>query len=438
MAKLPKIVRDRLRQGSKRSPVDLRSAANLSASLGGGRHPDANLLAAFAERRLAGSERTLLLGHLADCAQCRELVALAFPSPEVQAAVAEATRPGSGSPVWLRWPVWLGWGTLRWGVLAASVGVVLIGGFRAGVLRWPAPQSSGSMISKSPVVENKQPSVLRAANDSSSSARGASSPRRELAEVAQVPPAKRAHAFSKERDESRRAGQASAAQSQALTPSGLATLSDSLRAEKADSLPQQKSLGLRTAEVQAEATSKEKIEPASKASEAGRRRLSAMTQALTLPPPPPPATPGVVGAPQTLRFDQVRELAKDKRLLTAQWSIASVVGPYVDDSSPAIGRVERSLDGGKTWQELRVNDRVSFRAVAANGTEVWAGGSRGALYHSSDGGQHWARAPVGLGQGVVTDTIVGIDVGDRGHVRVTTEARETLVTADGGLHWKIR
>src|SRR5437773_3908738 len=161
MAELPKIVRERLRQRNNRNPLGLRSSGDLSASLGAGQHPDANLLAAFAERRLAGSERTLLLGHLADCAQCRELVALAFPSPEVQAALAEATRPASGSLGWLRWPVWLRWSALRWAVLATSVGIVLIGGFRAGVLRWPGSGKSGPTISKSPVAESKQPSVLR-------------------------------------------------------------------------------------------------------------------------------------------------------------------------------------------------------------------------------------------------------------------------------------
>src|SRR5207245_3114751 len=124
-------------------------------------------------------------------------------------------------------------------------------------------------------------------------------------QVAQVPPAKGALADSRERDESRGAGQAPAAQSQALTSGGFATPSDSQQAEKANPLPQQNSLELQTAEVQAEATSKEKIETASKASEAGRRRLSAVTQALT-PPPPPPAAPGVVGAAQALRPDQAR------------------------------------------------------------------------------------------------------------------------------------
>ena len=145
----------------------------------------------------------------------------------------------------------------------------------------------------------------------------------------------------------------------------------------------------------------------------------------------------MIGAAGALRFDQARDLAKDERRLSAQWSIASAVGPYAGESSPAIGRIERSLDGGKTWQELRVNDRVSFRAVAANGAEVWAGGSGGALYHSTDGGQHWARVPVGLGQGVVTDTIVGIDVANSRNVTVTTDAHETWVTADG-QHWESR
>ena len=497
MAELPEIVRARLRQRDKRGP-ELRSSGDVSASLGAGQHPDANLLAAFAERRLTGSERTLLLGHLADCAQCRELVALAFPSPEVQAAVAEAARPASGSPVWLRWPVWLGWDTLRWGVLAASVGVVLIGGFRAGVLRWPASQKSAPTISKSPADENKQPSILRAANDSSSSVRGAPSslgeraerdglesgnapakpaepprtpaqdragfkaklkkqetasapgarrakgvpqageaPTRGSLDIAQVPPAKNAEGYSKERDESHRASQASAAQSQALASGGFATPSDSLQAEKANPVQQQSSLELQTAEVQDEAVSKEKIGPASKASEVERRRLSAMAQALAPPSPPPTGSSGV-GAARALRFDQVGELAKDKRLLTAQWSIASVVGPYAGDSSPAIGRVERSVDGGKTWQELHVNDRVSFRAVAANGPEVWAGGSGGALYHSTDVGQHWTRVLVGLDQGVVTETVVSIDVGGSRNVRVATDAHETWVTADGGQHWENR
>src|SRR6266568_1616389 len=310
MAKLPKIARDRLRQRNDRSPVDLRSAGGLNAtraaSLGAGQHPDANLLAAFAERRLAGSERTLLLGHLADCAQCRELVALAFPSPEVQAAVADATRPRSGSSVWLRWPVWLPWGTVRWGVLAASVGFVLIGGFRAGVLRWPASHKSAPTISKSPADENKQPSVLRAANDSSSSLGGTSSLRRELAEVAQVPPAKRAQAHSNERDETRRTGQLpaaheSAAPDKAAPSIGFTAPSDAQQDRKVNRLPVQKSLGLQQVEVQADALAQKNTGRADfKAPQSAGENVIVGTPASS--PPPPPAQPKPVQATQALRL----------------------------------------------------------------------------------------------------------------------------------------
>jgi Photosynthesis system II assembly factor YCF48 len=159
-----------------------------------------------------------------------------------------------------------------------------------------------------------------------------------------------------------------------------------------------------------------------------------MRQALAAPPPPPPSA-NSVGVAGAIRLDQARALAKYKDRLSAQWSIASVVGPYEGGSSPMIGRVERSLDGGKTWQELHVDDHVSFRAVAAEGAEVWAGGSRGALYHSTDGGQHWTRVSVVSGQGTVTDAIVSIGIIGQERVSVTTVARETWVTTDGGQLW---
>jgi Photosynthesis system II assembly factor YCF48/Putative zinc-finger len=57
-------------------------------------HPDANLLAAFAEKKLQGREREEVLAHLGECADCREVLALATPER------APAARPVS--PAW-RW-----------------------------------------------------------------------------------------------------------------------------------------------------------------------------------------------------------------------------------------------------------------------------------------------------------------------------------------------
>jgi len=53
-------------------------------------HPDENLLAAFAERTLAGGERERVLAHLSDCPDCREAVFLAqqaVPQLEPQAGL---------------------------------------------------------------------------------------------------------------------------------------------------------------------------------------------------------------------------------------------------------------------------------------------------------------------------------------------------------------
>src|SRR3954467_5049252 len=75
-------------------------------------HPDADLLTAFAEHLLAGSERERVLLHLAACTNCREVVSLAMPDQseaEVVVPVAESS---------FRWPM------LRWTALAAAVIVV--------------------------------------------------------------------------------------------------------------------------------------------------------------------------------------------------------------------------------------------------------------------------------------------------------------------------
>lgn len=94
MLQLPKIVRSRL-------------AANSPD------HPDPDLLTGFLEGNLLDIERAIVLKHLSQCSDCRQVIALA--SPEFASARDFRLLP---QRVWFRLPV------LRWGALAACVAIV--------------------------------------------------------------------------------------------------------------------------------------------------------------------------------------------------------------------------------------------------------------------------------------------------------------------------
>ena len=130
------------------------------------------------------------------------------------------------------------------------------------------------------------------------------------------------------------------------------------------------------------------------------------------------------------------------------------------------GGLERSVDRGNSWQGVDVNAPNSassmssklaakaarakdksdtkkeaaappvFRAVAAMGAEVWAGGSAGALYHSSDGGNHWTRVVPLFAGSTLTGDVVTVEFSDPQHGKITTSTPEVWTTTDAGLTWQ--
>ncbi|MGO9087032.1 MAG: zf-HC2 domain-containing protein [Terriglobales bacterium] len=130
------------------------------------------------------------------------------------------------------------------------------------------------------------------------------------------------------------------------------------------------------------------------------------------------------------------------------------------------GGLARSFDQGRTWQDVDVNaapaaDFVSvemakaapakedckkvlkaaaapiiFRAVAALGTEVWAGGSNGALYHSADAGGHWTPVVPSSAGAILSGDILVLDFSDAQHGKVRTSTSEVWITSDGGQTWQ--
>ena len=79
-----------------------------------------------------------------------------------------------------------------------------------------------------------------------------------------------------------------------------------------------------------------------------------------------------------------------------------------------------------------------FRAlsVSSNAAEVWAGGSGGALYHTVDGGNRWARVVPSVGGVFLTGDITSIQFYDPRNGTVTTSNAEVWTTPDDGQTWR--
>ena len=190
--------------------------------------------------------------------------------------------------------------------------------------------------------------------------------------------------------------------------------------------------------------------------------------------PPVTVEAATVAAPQTADATMQQELpvATGGAGLTAR-NLAQL-------SIPALPRLPRwtitsagglacSFDQGKTWQDVDVNaapaagfasgamatkaapakedyaDKkvlkaaaapVIFRAVAALGPEVWAGGSNGALYHSTDAGGHWTQVVPSSDGTMISGDILVLDFPDAQHGKVTTSTSEVWITSDGGQTWQ--
>ena len=135
----------------------------------------------------------------------------------------------------------------------------------------------------------------------------------------------------------------------------------------------------------------------------------------------------------------------------------------------AAGALERSFDQGNTWQpvdvtanlasapastSLEVLPRTSrakkdtgkalkrdastpaFRAVAAVGSDVWAGGSAGALYHSLNGGNQWIRVFPASPGATLTGDIIRLEFPDSQHGKISTSTSEVWITSDDGQSWQ--
>jgi hypothetical protein len=102
----------------------------------------------------------------------------------------------------------------------------------------------------------------------------------------------------------------------------------------------------------------------------------------------------------------------------------------------AAGDLQRSFDGGKSWESVPVNPPGRLRAVAASGFQVWAGGNAGLLLHSQDAGGHFANVMVHKKHVRLTGDIVMLAFADARHGRLETADHNVWTTSDGGKTWQ--
>ena len=465
MQNVPNIVRGRLKVSSQ--PVH---------------HLGADMLTAFAERSLPTLERDIVLEHLSQCAECREIVALALPEQESPLTVASPSRG------WLTWP------TLRWGFAAAGIAVIV----SFGVLRYQRQSNTAIATNRvpPPTVSDAEPenkpvpavSVPAASLGQDSSALNATLATSEVS-PSEVPASKKAlpraneSAYQKLPITGRAFGQL--AHGPKMTANQLQQNANSFQAQVVPLSPpaplskQRLDDALRSAQAAPSAAPVQVQTEADKAESAKNdapkslqqlvihnEELSQQTSAYgtaELKRAKPAEQDSMSGlAPKAPGRSQttVAEARGSKILPIPRWSIDSA------------GSLQRSYDQGSTWQEVRVHDvavsggRVdevafsaarakskdtssdaqfdakkeavpaAFRAVAANGNAVWAGASGGLLFHSLDAGSSWSRVVPSVSGSSLTGDVVAIEFADSQHGKVSTSTSEVWVTADGGQTWK--
>lgn len=391
MQEISKIVLDRLQ---KQPPDEV--------------HPDANLLTAFAECGLAESERARVVKHLAHCGDCRDVIALALPALDEVGANAGAVAARRN---------WFSWPTLRWGLVAAgvaavaSVGVVQFehrqrpvrqGVFFAEVAR--NEPAAGVAQSMEPLIQAPAAKVAakQAAADTSSGdfARGRKNSLDKNPIEQRVP------------ERPRMAG----------TPTTLPTVA---RVEERGTIARNQIAQNQIADQLV-------------------HNSAASPDVVKAKNPAPAETPAAIASPnaplQTEPAMMVRALPR--------WSINSN------------GGLQRSFDAGGSWEDVNVEAAAvinvpqaarsdgseaqdekkaatppAFRAVAAIGPEVWAGGSKGLLYHSADSGTRWTKISPSSGDALLADDITSIQFSDAQHGTITTLSGEVWTTSDNGQSW---
>lgn len=449
MQQLPKLVRERLR---------------VSVT---GEHPDADLLTAYLEQSLTAQERLKMNDHLASCSECRQVLALAAPETISAAATTEGRRVPP--------PTWLHWNILRWGAAAACLvivgaAVMLNVSHKAGVSLQDTEMQTAHRAE--PAASAPAPSAPAAAPQNEAKA----APHRNLTSEKAVPPRTM-------RLDEKPASQPSSKKERGAVISGVG---GGIGGGAFRTAPQQKSKAEESAQAPAVVSRADSVgalvagktaAPLESSANAIRDQKDMETAGASgaAESPPPSSSAGgelsdrkplsmtqtveVTGAAPAVETDSVsvaksagRQKQEPAKQAAANQAaaifspkplaqVAATTKGMADFKTPRWslsenGLPQRSFDSGKNWEEVQVDHKRGFRALAAVGMDVWVGGKDGLLYHSGDLGLHWSQiTPASSGANLTAD-IVRIEFADPQHGRLIAGDGQSWVTSDGGKTWE--
>ena len=419
-------------------------------------HPDPDLLNAFAERALPESERTQVLTHLSRCSECRDVLALATVSANIpEKAAADFIDTARAS--------WFHWRTLRWGAVAACV--VIVG---SAVLM----KRDSLMMSRSAKIDavQEQPVANQLAYEGNreAPASGPALARPEAAISAAVePPSAKLTAEDKDKIANElparkelsgnpqgilskkvtgnlfTGGASEPRQPRGKTPIASATIGmrgtapaapvpsqEELKDFTATQTNNGKTLNIQgnseTVEVQAaapalEVNSTAPVSVDEKHEAPGKAKASSalvMFDRMT-----DGATTETATAKRATGVRATRERMSSANARLSRWTISSD------------GQLQHSVDSGNTWQPVVVAEHATFRALSANGPDIWVGGPAGLLYHSFDSGAHWIQVKPATSDTSLKADIAAIEFTDIRQGKITTASGEVWLTDDAGQTW---
>jgi hypothetical protein len=394
---------------------------------GGVPHPDADLLTAFTEQSLTKREREEVLAHLASCADCRDVIALALPEASLSRPIEDPVKP-----LFWRWPV------LRWGAVAASVVIVAvavsIGNIEHNRSVQKLAQSrsdAASPISVPPAatVQREQTGLIASnkLEEPRMQVSGSSGVQRPKVRYERIPGDSAKTALSLPAKEN----------------------ADKFEVGTVDQHASNVAVGKIVAGVvepsaQPPAAVDETVNSTIFKRDAGTYSATARMKAAVPAPPPPPLQSATETVEVSSAAVQV-ESAKSAPAVEKPETQLADAGQSLELESGAAkkqimrfaaatnwrisnGFLQRSFDSGQTWEQARPD--ANFRTVSTIGNEIWAGGANSLLVHSTNAGQTWAVVSPGM-KGDVTS----LQFNDAKHGVVKTSTGEIWVTTDGGKSW---